>query len=97
MYSATKAALEMMSKCLALELAPKGIRVNSILPGPVSTEIFRSIEEPEQTTAAFRERTALDRIAQPEEIASLVTLVASESARNITGAAFVSDSGMSIK
>jgi len=85
-YSATKGAVDAITGVLANELGPKGIRVNSINPGPVTTEGFDAggfagSDFEKQTTA----RTPLGRIAQPNDIAPAVVFLASPDSGWITG------------
>lgn len=85
-YSATKAALDSITRSLALELGPKKIRVNSINPGMVNTEGFRSkgIEESDFRTSV-EARTPLGRIGLPDDISPAVVFLASDDAKWITG------------
>ena len=84
-YSATKAAVDSFTRTLAAELGPKKILVNSVLPGPVETPGTQALGDFEQFTAEFVPRTALGRIGQPRDIASVVTFLASDEAGWITG------------
>ena len=88
----------MVTKTAALELGPKGIRVNSINPGPVVTAIFRSMNfDQAAQDSMFQQMTKqslMGYIGQPVDIANLASFLASdEDARNITGSILVSDSG----
>ncbi len=92
-YQATKGALRMMSKSAALSLAPKGIRVNTVMPGLVDTPFLGDNKE----TGALADpisRTPLGRIAQPEEIASVAAFLLSDDASYMTGTELVVDGGM---
>jgi 3-oxoacyl-[acyl-carrier protein] reductase len=93
-YSATKAAVDAISVSLSQELGPRKIRVNSLDPGMVETEGLRASGLSE---GAFREQqereTPLGRIAQPDDIASAVTFLASDDARWITGQIIVAAGG----
>ena len=91
-YSATKAALLGLARASALDLGPFNITVNCIAPGPFATEMPMSILSPEQQ-AALAARTALDRWAQPEELAGPALLLASEAGSYITGTVLVVDGG----
>jgi len=84
-YSATKAAIDSFTRTLAAELGSKKILVNSILPGPVETEGTHALDNFEAFRAAFLPRTPLGRIGQPNDIASVVTFLASDQAGWITG------------
>ena len=94
-YVASKFAVRGMTKVAALELAPLGIRVNSVHPGVVDT---RMAHDPgiESSGAMDRllERVPMGRRAQPSEIADLVAFLASDESRYSTGAEFVADGGM---
>ncbi|KAH9390630.1 Peroxisomal 2,4-dienoyl-CoA reductase [Tyrophagus putrescentiae] len=100
-YSASKAALDMITKTSALELGPKQIRVNSVNPGPVVTEFLRSVgfddaAKQKKFYDQFTENSLMKRIGDVDDIANLVSFVASDDARNITGSILVSDSGFLI-
>ncbi|KAG6448420.1 hypothetical protein O3G_MSEX005493 [Manduca sexta] len=95
-YSVSKAGLNHFTKAAAAELAPHGVRVNAISPGPVKTDIIENSGFP-VTWDRFREMTALNRVAEPEEIADLVMFLASDKARSITGSNYFSDNGILIK
>jgi 3-oxoacyl-[acyl-carrier protein] reductase len=84
-YSATKAAVDSLTRTLAAELGPKGIRVNSVLPGPVDTEGTQAIAEFEQLRDTFVPQTPLRRIGTPHDIATAVSFLASEDSGWITG------------
>jgi len=86
-YTATKGAIDVMSRVLAMELGPKGIRVNVVAPGSTRTDMNseksgKTKEEEAQEIAA----TALRRIGEPEDIADATAYLASEDARWVTGA-----------
>ncbi len=83
-YSATKGAVEQITKVLAKELGSRGIRVNTISPGPVDTELFRSGKSEEQI-AHFASLAALGRIGKPEEIADMVALIVDQQSGWVTG------------
>jgi NAD(P)-dependent dehydrogenase (short-subunit alcohol dehydrogenase family) len=108
-YGPAKAALVNLSKALAQEFGPKGIRVNSISPGPVATELWLGENGVAHTVAratGVDADTARDqvlasigglatrRLTTPEEVANLVAMVASSRLGNVTGANFVIDGGL---
>jgi NAD(P)-dependent dehydrogenase (short-subunit alcohol dehydrogenase family) len=87
-YSATKAALDAMTRSWAAEFSPAGVRVNTVASGPVYTAI-----QPAGVTEAVGATTVMARAAQPEEIASVITFLASPRASYITGAVISADGG----
>ena len=93
-YAASKAGLIGLTKALAAEFGPQGIRVNAVLPGGTATDMAPT-GDPE--ARAFVENLhALKRMAEPEEIARPVLHLASEAASFITGTALLVDGGVSI-
>ena len=94
-YSATKAGISGMAKVFAAELAPRGIRVNTVIPGATRTPIWtrdsRSAGSMEATEAYLAPRIPLGRLAEPEETANAVLFLAT--APGITGAEVVVDGG----
>ena len=98
-YAASKAALISLAKTLSSELLSKGIRVNVVSPGPVSTPIYGRLGLPaEQLTevaASIQAQIPLKRFGAPEEIASAVLYLASSDSAYIVGTELVADGGMS--
>ncbi len=93
-YGATKAAVLMLSKSLAIEFASKGVRVNAICPGAVSTALSKNFEPPEDADMnLFMRLMPLLPMAEAEEIAAAVAYLASEEARFVTGIEFAIDGG----
>ena len=96
-YCVSKAALDQLTRCAALELAPKGVRINAVNPGVVRTNLHRNSGMNEDTYAGFVERSKtthpLGRIGEPEEIADLILFLASSKAGWITGATYSIDGG----
>lgn len=96
-YCVSKAGVDQLTRCLALELAPKGIRVNGINPGVVVTELHRAGGMDEGRYAAFLERGKethpLGRVGRPEEVAELALFLAADSSAWITGGTFPIDGG----
>jgi len=83
-YAATKGAVEQITKVLAKELGPRGIRVNTLSPGPVDTELFRAGKSKEQVDQ-LASLAALGRIGRPEDIADMVALLFDPQSRWVTG------------
>jgi len=94
-YSASKGAILMLTRCVALELAPYGIRVNAIAPGWVDTPMGTGLLDPKSRIAVDK-KIPLGYIAPPEEIARSVVFLASDLARYMTGATMVADGGLTI-
>jgi NAD(P)-dependent dehydrogenase (short-subunit alcohol dehydrogenase family) len=97
-YSATKAALRSLARTAAAELVGRGIRVNTVAPGPISTPIFGKTGLPKEALDQFAkeitERVPMKRIGQPEEVAGAVAFLASQDASYITGVELNVDGGM---
>ena len=96
-YCVSKAAVDQLTRCAALELAAKGVRVNAINPGVVRTNLHLNSGMNADNYAAFVERSKtthpLGRIGQPEEIADLILFLASSKAGWITGVTYSIDGG----
>ena len=105
-YCAAKAALANFSKSLALEVGSRGVRVNAVSPGPVSTALWIGDDgvaatvaqakggAPSAVVEAEAAQTATGRFTEPSEVADLVVLLASERAANTTGSDFLIDGGL---
>ncbi|VVD00633.1 unnamed protein product [Leptidea sinapis] len=92
MYSITKAALDHYTRGMAITLGKYGVRVNAVSPGLVKTDIFARAG----STVSFDEmgiKTLLGRWGEPEEIADIVTFLASDKAKGVTGSIYTSDNG----
>jgi len=94
-YAASKAGLLGFTRALALELAPEGITVNGISPGPCATEINKPLIESPELTRFFLSRIPVGRWGLPEEIARLAVYLCSEESAFITGTDIVIDGGWS--
>lgn len=84
-YSATKAAVDSVTRTLAAELGPKKILVNSVLPGPVETDGALSLSNWDEFSARLVQQTPLGRVGKPTDIARVVSFLASNDAGWITG------------
>lgn len=90
-YSATKHAIIGLTRSLAQELAPTNIRVNCVAPGVINTDMVQVLGE--ETLAALAEDTPAGRLGRPEDIAAVVSFLASDAASFITGQVITSDGG----
>lgn len=93
-YSATKGAVSALSRSLAVEYAPYGIRVNTLLPGYVETALIGRYLQNPMIAKALLTQTPLRRFGRPEDIANAALFLASDEAAYITGAALNVDGGM---
>ncbi|MBI2675794.1 MAG: SDR family oxidoreductase [Candidatus Aenigmarchaeota archaeon] len=92
LYCSTKAAVIMLTKCMALENASIGVRVNAILPGPIDTPLLRNThtqKEMEEIAAG----NPMRRIGKPEEVAAVASFLASDEAGYVTGGLYSVDGG----
>ena len=90
-YAATKAAIVGLTRSLALEVAPSGIRVNAVAPGCIETDMVKALGE--GTRAMLVEETPIGRLGTPEDIARVVSFLASDKAGFITGQVITADGG----
>jgi NAD(P)-dependent dehydrogenase (short-subunit alcohol dehydrogenase family) len=99
-YCVSKAAVDQLTRCAALELAPKGVRVNAVNPGVVVTEIHKRGGMSEADYEKFLEHSKtthpLGRVGDPKEIAELIFYLASEKASWITGGTYQIDGGRAL-
>jgi NAD(P)-dependent dehydrogenase (short-subunit alcohol dehydrogenase family) len=105
-YSAAKAALANFSKSLSKEAGPRGIRVNTISPGPVATDLWLGDHgvaatvsratgaKPQDVQSQAAQQTVTGRFSRPEEVADLVLILASDRTANVTGADITIDGGL---
>jgi NAD(P)-dependent dehydrogenase (short-subunit alcohol dehydrogenase family) len=94
---AAKAGVDMLTKTLAIEWGPAGVRVNSIVPGPIAdTEGMRRLTPSDASRDALKEALPLQRYGEKGEIADLALFLCSDAARYITGAVVACDGGMSL-
>lgn len=97
-YAASKGGLVALSRSLAVELAPDGVRVNAVCPGGTMTPLAASVatEGYDAAVEQLRARIPLGRIAEPEDVAAALVFLASDDARHITGIDLVVDGGQSV-
>jgi NAD(P)-dependent dehydrogenase (short-subunit alcohol dehydrogenase family) len=105
-YGAAKGALSNLSKALSKEYGPRGIRFNTVSPGPVETDLWLGTEgvaatvarrqgvQPADVRAGAAAESVTGRFTHPDEVADLVVLLASDRTANVTGADFVIDGGL---
>lgn len=93
-YAATKGAIDGASRSMAIEFGPLGIRVNSVAPGVVDTELWSKNKAIPGVVQKIQEQTPLRRWATPKDIADVVVFLASDAARFITGETIAVDGGM---
>ncbi len=101
-YAASKAAIVGLTRSLALEFAPVGVRVNCVCPGPIDTDLTRrsmgADERGErEALCALRQSVPLGRLGTASEVAAAIHFLASPAASFITGAALVIDGGLSVR
>jgi NAD(P)-dependent dehydrogenase (short-subunit alcohol dehydrogenase family) len=92
-YTSTKAALINLSRSLALEWAPRGIRVNAVAPGPILTPYTEPLHRDAATDARYQEATPLGAWRDPDEIVGAVVYLASPASAFVTGSVLVVDGG----
>ena len=93
-YCAAKGGLRMLTRTIALELAPYGITVNNVAPGAVETPMDAPLEEHPDQMEKLLSEIPLGRMGKPEEIAALALYLASDASAYVTGSTFFIDGGM---
>jgi enoyl-[acyl-carrier protein] reductase III len=93
---ASKGALEALARHLAVELAPRGIRVNIVAPGAVATEAWDALPNAQDRLAELTKRTPGGQLVTPEDVAGAVQFLCSDAARGIIGHTMVVDGGASL-
>lgn len=94
-YCSTKAALLMLTKCLAQTYGAQGVRVNAVLPGPIDTPLLRNSLANEAELDLYRRMNPMKFIGQPDDVANVVAFLCSEEARYVTGGFYSVDGGES--
>ncbi|XP_063378661.1 3-oxoacyl-[acyl-carrier-protein] reductase FabG-like [Cydia fagiglandana] len=95
-YAVSKAGVAHFTRCVALDLAPHGVRVNAVAPGGTKTNIIENagLSNVEATMEVWRNKhTVLKKLSEPEEIADVILFLASDKARSVTGSTYVCDNG----
>ncbi|SEI52558.1 NAD(P)-dependent dehydrogenase, short-chain alcohol dehydrogenase family [Dyadobacter sp. SG02] len=99
-YSSSKGAIDTLTRSMAYDLAPNGIRVNCVAPGAIDTPLLRgSINDspdPAATEQFLNSKSVLNRMGRPEEVANVMYFLASDEASFVTGATWFVDGGWSI-
>jgi glucose 1-dehydrogenase len=93
-YCASKGGVKMLTRTLAVELAPLGITINSIAPGAFETPINTALLHDKEKLAAVLGKIPLGRMGKPDEVAGLAAFLASSEADYITGTTYVIDGGL---
>jgi len=92
-YNASKGGVLQLTRTMAVELGPAGIRVNCLCPGFIDTPLNQALASPEESLAYARHHVPLGRVGRPEEVAAAYAFLASDDASFIHGAALVIDGG----
>ena len=92
-YNASKGGVLLLTKTMALELGPLGIRVNCVAPGYIVTPMSTALDSANRMFTYARDKIPLARVARPEEVASVFAFLASDDASFINGEAIVIDGG----
>ena len=97
-YAATKAAVRSLARSMSAELAPQGVRVNVVSPGPIETPIFGKMGLPDAAMQAWAEqigsKVPMARFGQPQEMAKAVLFLASDDSSYMLGENILVDGGM---
>jgi gluconate 5-dehydrogenase len=96
-YSASKGAVHALTKDMAVKLAPRGIRVNAIAPGPFDTDMMDHVRHDEARLREFLKQVPMRRPGGEDDIKGAVVFLASEAARYVTGHTLVVDGGMIVR
>ncbi len=94
-YAASKAALEGLTRAAAVEFGPSNVNVNAVAPGFIHTE--RLDQLPDDVIERAQKRSVLGRLAEPEDVAAVVSFLCSDAARHVTGQVIAVDGGVSLE
>lgn len=95
-YTASKAALGMLTKTLAQEGGPHGVRVVGLAPGAIKSPVNRAVWEDRPALAALLEKIPVGELGEPEDVARMAVLLASDAARYVTGTTVFVDGGLTL-
>lgn len=95
-YCAAKGGLKMVTKTLALELAPKGVRVNNIAPGMIATPMTTSSLHDAEASEEAEARIPMGRAGQQQDIANVALFLASDDSAYVTGSSYFADGGLTL-
>ena len=100
-YAASKGGVDALTRQAAVEYAPQGIRVNSVVPGtiltPMNEQIMRESEDPDAVMASWTSLHPMGRVGKPEEVAAAILFLASDESSFVTGESLRVDGGMIVK
>jgi NAD(P)-dependent dehydrogenase (short-subunit alcohol dehydrogenase family) len=100
-YNASKAGVVALTRCLALQVGPRGVRVNAVCPGftvtPLNEHILRDAPDPAAKEAEMARPYPLGRLGRPEDVAAAILFLASDEAGWITGASLLVDGGLTAR
>jgi 3-oxoacyl-[acyl-carrier protein] reductase len=94
-YAASKAGLEGLTRAVAVELGPANVNVNAVAPGFVRTERLKEL--PPELIDRARQSSVLGRLAEPEDVANVISFLCSDEAKHVTGQVILVDGGLSLE
>ncbi len=93
-YCASKGAMQMVMRNLAVELAPLNIRINNVAPGAIRTPINANLLSSPEQINALQNNISLHRLGEPEDVANVIAFLASDEAKYVTGSTYYVDGGL---